>query len=85
MFASVAIVVDENGPMTAVPREAVVYEGSLARVWVARDDRAIELRSVKVGLVGGGLVQVIDGLAPGEKIVTRGSLFIDRMAASGQS
>jgi cobalt-zinc-cadmium efflux system membrane fusion protein len=85
MFASVAIVVDENGPMTAVPREAVVYEGSLARVWVARDDRAIELRSVKVGLVGGGLVQVIDGLAPGEKIVTRGSLFIDRMAASGQT
>lgn len=85
MFARVTLVVDENGPMTAVPREAVVYEGSLARVWVARDDQAIELRQVKLGLVGGGLVQVLDGLAPGEKIVTRGSLFIDRMAPSRQS
>jgi cobalt-zinc-cadmium efflux system membrane fusion protein len=85
MFASVAVIVDDNGPMTAIPREAVVYEGSLARVWVARDDQAIELRPVKVGLVGGGLVQVLDGLAPGEKIITRGSLFIDRMASSHQS
>ncbi len=85
MFARVTLVIDENGPMTAVPREAVVYEGSLARVWVARDDQAIELRQVKLGLAGAGLVQVLDGLAPGETIVTRGSLFIDRMAASRQS
>lgn len=85
MFASVAVIVDDNGPMTAIPREAVVYEGSVARVWVARDDQAIELRPVKVGLVGGGLVQVLDGLAPGEKIITRGSLFIDRMASNPQS
>jgi cobalt-zinc-cadmium efflux system membrane fusion protein len=31
------------------------------------------------------LIQVLDGLRPGEKIVTRGSLFIDRMTASSQS
>ncbi len=85
MFARVTLVVDENGPMTAVPREAIVYEGSLARVWVARDDQAIELRQVKLGLAGAGLVQVLDGLAPGERIVTRGNLFIDRMAASRPS
>jgi cobalt-zinc-cadmium efflux system membrane fusion protein len=85
MFARVTLVVDESGPTTAVPREAVVYEGSLARVWVARDDQAIELRQVKLGLVSGGSIQVLTGLAPGEKIVTRGSLFIDRMAASRSS
>jgi cobalt-zinc-cadmium efflux system membrane fusion protein len=85
MFASVTLVVDENGPMTAVPREAIVYEGNLARVWVARDDRGIELRQVALGLVGGGRVQVVDGLAPGEKIVTHGSLFIDRIASSRRS
>jgi cobalt-zinc-cadmium efflux system membrane fusion protein len=85
MFASVTIVVDETGPTSAVPREAIVYEGSLARVWVARDDQTIELRQVKIGLAGGGLVQILDGLAPAEKIVTRGSLFIDRIATSGRS
>lgn len=82
MFARVTIVSEESSPMASVPREAIVYEGNTAKVWVARDDQAIELRQVKLGLVGGGRVQVLDGLAPGEKIVTRGSLFIDRMAAA---
>jgi membrane fusion protein, heavy metal efflux system len=31
------------------------------------------------------LIQVLDGLRPGEKIVTRGSLFIDRMAVAKQT
>ncbi len=39
-------------------------------------------RAVTLGLSGGGLVQVTDGLSLGERVVTRGSLFIDR-AASG--
>jgi cobalt-zinc-cadmium efflux system membrane fusion protein len=81
MFARVSLAVDESGPTTAVPREAVIYEGNLARVWVAHDDHTIELRQVKLGLSGDDLVQVVDGLAPGEKVVTRGSLFIDRMAS----
>ena len=53
-----------------------------ARVWVERPDGTIASRSVTLGLSGGGLVQVVDGLKVGERVVTRGSLFIDR-AASG--
>ncbi|HLL26554.1 MAG TPA: efflux RND transporter periplasmic adaptor subunit [Xanthobacteraceae bacterium] len=84
MFASVIIVTDEGVPMTAVPREAVIYEGDIARAWVAVEEMAVELRTVKLGLSNGRLIQVLDGLAPGEKVVTRGSLFIDRMASGGQ-
>lgn len=85
MFASVSIVSDEGVATTGVPREAIIYEGDSTRVWVAREDQAIELRQVRLGLTGGPLVQVLGGLAPGEKIITRGSLFIDRMAVSSQS
>lgn len=83
MFASVTIFVADEGatPSVAVPREAVIYEGDVARVWVVLDDKSVELRRIKLGLSNGELIQVTDGLKPGEKIITRGSLFIDRMAA----
>jgi cobalt-zinc-cadmium efflux system membrane fusion protein len=82
MFASVTIVTSEGTPMPAVPLEAVIYEGSNARVWVVGDDQSVELRQVKLGQTDGRLIQVLDGLNVGEKIVTRGSLFIDRMTVA---
>lgn len=85
MFASVTIVDSDGEPMPAVPLEAVIYEGSNAHVWVVGDDQYIELRSIKLGQSSGRLIQVLDGLQLGEKIVTRGSLFIDRMASAKQS
>lgn len=84
MFASVRISTgaQENG--VAVPREAVIYEGDTARVWVVDQGNAVSLKQVKTGLVDGQLIQITSGLDAGEKIVTRGSLFIDRLA-SGES
>jgi cobalt-zinc-cadmium efflux system membrane fusion protein len=64
-----------------IPRDAVIYEGDDARVWVAHDDQSIELRHVKLGLTNAKMVQVLAGLRAGEKLITRGSLFIDRAAA----
>jgi membrane fusion protein, heavy metal efflux system len=47
---------------------------------VVRDDNAIELRQVRVGLTSGTMIQVIEGLRLGERVITKGSLFIDRAA-----
>lgn len=86
MFATVSIVVGEDkGAMAAVPRGAVIYEGNTTRLWVVHDDRSVELRSVKTGLSDGELIQVVEGLGLNEKVITRGSLFIDRLAARSQS
>ena len=82
MFASVTIFTGEGDTSLSVPRSAVIYEGETARVWVAREDKGIELRQIKPGLVNGEFIQVKDGLRPGEKIVTKGSLFIDREAST---
>jgi cobalt-zinc-cadmium efflux system membrane fusion protein len=81
MFASVKILTGEGDTAVAVPRDAVIYEGGTARVWVARDDKAIELRRIKVGMTNGSMVEVMEGLAPTDRVVTKGSLFIDRVAA----
>lgn len=82
MFANVTIYSGTGRPAVAVPRRALIYEADQVRVWVVNDDKSIELRPIKVGLTSRDFVEVKDGLARDEKIVTRGSLFIDR-AASG--
>jgi len=82
MFANVTLYSASDHPAVGVPKQALIYEGDKVRVWVAHDDKTIELRNIKPGLTNGDLVEVMDNLKPGEQIVTRGSLFIDR-AASG--
>lgn len=82
MFVNVAIQVGDPVSSPAVPRNAIVYEGEVARVWVAYPDRSVELRRVTVGLIRGETVQITSGLKAGEEVVVRGALFIDQMTAA---
>ena len=82
MFANVTLYSPGDHPAVGVPKQALIYEGDQVRVWVAREDKTIELRQIKPGLTNGDLVEVTGNLKPGEQIVTKGTLFIDR-AASG--
>ncbi len=81
MFASVTIMTREGDISPAVPRAAIIYDGSAAHVWVAHDDQTVEQRAIKTGLSSGNDVEVVDGLKVGEKVVTKGSLFLNRAAA----
>jgi len=83
MFASVTIFTQEGDSSLAVPRDAVIYEAQNARVWVARKDKSIEPRQIKTGITSGDYIQVLDGLRPGETVVTKGSIFVDQAAGSG--
>jgi cobalt-zinc-cadmium efflux system membrane fusion protein len=78
MFAGFTIVTGETTAAPAVPQQAIVYEGNAARVWVAREDRTIESRQITTGRTSDGMVEIREGLSPGETVVTRGTLFIDR-------
>lgn len=80
MFANVTIYAGGDHPSVGVPKQALIYEGDRVRLWVAHDDKSIELRQIETGLINGDLVEVRSNLQAGEKIVTRGSLFIDRAA-----
>ena len=82
MFASVTIYAGADHKSVGVPKQALIYEGARVRLWVASDDKSLELREIQTGLTNGDQVEVRANLRAGEKVVTRGSLFIDR-AASG--
>jgi membrane fusion protein, heavy metal efflux system len=81
MFARFSIITGPAGKAPAVPEDAIVYEGDIARVWVARDNGSIVSRAIRIGEASDGMIEVLGGLAAGEKIVTSGTLFIDRAAA----
>ena len=82
MYANVGIFTEQDLAGVAVPREALIYEGSSVRIWVAHEDKTIELRQIKTGLTNGRMIQVIEGINAGERVITRGSLFIDRAASA---
>src|SRR3984957_6041152 len=83
MFASFSIITSGDSQAPAVPEEAIVREGDQARVWVVSEKNTLSLRSIRTGRNNDGMVEVVEGLKAGERVVTRGSLFIDRAARPG--
>ncbi|MGO8974815.1 MAG: efflux RND transporter periplasmic adaptor subunit [Steroidobacteraceae bacterium] len=85
MFANFKILTSEAIESPAVPQAAIVYEGDAAHVWVVQGDGLVAYRAIRTGRSNDGLIEVLDGLKPGERIVTKGGLFIDQVATPGTS
>jgi cobalt-zinc-cadmium efflux system membrane fusion protein len=85
MFANFRILTADASESPAVSQAAVVYEGDAAHVWVVSGDGLLSLRSIRTGRSNDGLIEVIDGLKPGERVVTKGGLFIDQAAVPASS
>jgi len=85
MFATFRIVTSGATESPAVPAAAVVYEGAAAHVWVVAADGLVSYRAIRTGRSDDGLVEVLDGLQAGERIVTKGGLFIDQAAVPASS
>jgi membrane fusion protein, heavy metal efflux system len=79
MFANFRIVTSDASESPGVPEAAVVYEGDSAHVWVLAGD-LLCYRAVHTGRTNDALVEILDGLKIGERIVTKGGLFIDQAA-----
>lgn len=67
-----------------VPRSAVLDTGVRAVAYVERGGGAYERRDVRVGRRGDESVEILSGLAEGERVVVRGNLMIDAEAQMAQ-
>jgi cobalt-zinc-cadmium efflux system membrane fusion protein len=85
MFANFRILTSDASDSPAVPEAAVVYEGDAAHVWVEAGDGLLSLRTIRTGRSNDGLIEVLEGLKPGERVVTKGGLFIDQVAVPAAS
>jgi len=80
MLAQVRLqVVGEEG--LSIPVAAVlIKDGKRRVVYVEKADGKFEAREVQTGRNRDGRVVILQGLAPGEKIVVRGALLLDTQA-----
>jgi cobalt-zinc-cadmium efflux system membrane fusion protein len=83
MFAAFTIATSTDSVAPAVPQEAVIFEGPQARVWVMQSGRDAVVRQVTLGRAHDGKYEVLQGVKAGERVITRGALFIDRAASGG--
>jgi multidrug efflux pump subunit AcrA (membrane-fusion protein) len=76
MYAQVDIRGD-LGERLSVPESAVLSSGDRSVVFVAQGDGYFEPREVRLGLRLPDTIEVLDGLAEGETVVTSGGFLID--------
>ena len=69
MFIQATIATDERSDTITIARDAVVVTGGENRVYVLGADNKVQLRSVKVGIISGSVIEVLDGVKAGEKVV----------------
>jgi Cu(I)/Ag(I) efflux system membrane fusion protein len=65
------------GKRLAVSKNAVLLTGERAVVFIYHDDGKIEWRNVKLGARAGDLIEIIQGINEGEKIITSANFLID--------
>ncbi len=76
MFANVEINVS-SGPRLVIPRSAVIDSGMRQIVYVEKKPGVYEQRQVKIGLRGEDYVEILQGIAKGDRVVTSGNFLID--------
>jgi cobalt-zinc-cadmium efflux system membrane fusion protein len=84
MFANFTIRIGDPIEATSVADSAIVREGDgTMTVWLTTDRRHFEKRMVKTGLRQRGVTQIVEGVQPGELIVTDGALFLSNKLLAG--
>lgn len=77
MYVDAEIETGTPDPVLAVPESAVLDSGTRQAVLIDKGDGRFEPREVKLGRRGGGYVEITDGVAEGDAVVTSANFLID--------
>jgi len=83
LTATVSITVDEIRDAIMIPQDSVLFRDSRKEVFVMTDEDRAAVREVTLGRVDGSSVRILDGLGPGDRLVTTGAAYLkdgDRVA-----
>jgi RND family efflux transporter MFP subunit len=76
--------VGEAQGLPAVPESTIVYDGGRPVVFVQTSGESFVRRPVRLGSREGGYVHALEGVEPGERVVSRGAYLIKLAAMSSQ-
>jgi len=77
MFARLDVKGERGERQFLVPRESVIRTGQSDRLVLALEEGAFKSVNVTVGRVGERYAEILDGLAPGDTVVTSAQFLID--------
>jgi len=77
MYADVEIATGTEAPVVTVSSSAVIDSGERQLVLLDKGKGRFEPRAVKLGRRGGGVVEIKEGLAENDKVVTSANFLID--------
>ncbi|MDK9717444.1 MAG: efflux RND transporter periplasmic adaptor subunit [Trichlorobacter sp.] len=72
MFGRGSIALGSTVKGVRIPRTAVFERGALTAVWAVGADEIVRMRLVKTGRLQGDSLEILSGLADGDRIVTAG-------------
>ncbi|MEI8280988.1 MAG: efflux RND transporter periplasmic adaptor subunit [Armatimonadota bacterium] len=70
LFGKINFSTDAKKVDVSVPKEAVLYTGKIPSIAVVNKDNKIEMRLVKLGVSDEKVIEVTEGVAAGERVVT---------------
>lgn len=77
MFAQLSLTAKAAAPAMLIPREALIRSADLQRVVVALGEGRFRSVKVEVGRENGTQVEILEGLMPGQKVVTSAQFMLD--------
>ncbi|MCW2319149.1 Cu(I)/Ag(I) efflux system membrane fusion protein [Rhodoblastus acidophilus] len=77
MYVDAEIAAGEGGKVVTVPDSAVIDSGAKQLVLIDRGEGRFEPRAVRTGRRGEGSVEIREGVAEGDKVVTSANFLID--------
>ena len=75
---------ETTAPRPVVPAAAIVDDAGRPIVFVQREGETFERRAVTLGARAGDLVQITEGVKPGDRVVTKGAYLV-RLASLSTS
>lgn len=77
MYTDVEIMTGGGQPVLVIPASALIYSGNRQVVLLSLGEGRYEPRDVTAGRTGDGMIEVMAGLAEGDKVVVNGLFLID--------
>lgn len=82
-FTKVAIATGAPRTALAVPESSVIDDAGKAVAYVMLEGESFERRPLRLGIRSNGWIEVLDGVARGERVVSKGAYEVKLSAASG--
>jgi RND family efflux transporter MFP subunit len=86
MYARVSITTDERKEALVVPENAVIDTGGRRGVFLLSEADVVSFRAVTVGIEAPEYIEILDGVADGDRVVTTGAAALrdgERVLLSG--